>query len=600
VSSSVVRALDARSADEAHLRYLAAVNSVLTLSLILGRATSSRQVVRLLTTAVPSVAPGHTAMVLHPDQAARYFTRAPAPARARLAALAPDGGALELDESSAAWAFPLGAQADPEPIFLVVTGSEPLSEEERFLLSVLTQQCGTVLWKLDLVAAERARTQQVARLNADLESSVAALTKLMETHRRLNEVAASGAGEEGIAATLAALTGHAVAVEDAHGNVRAASGVLSADKPRREQRQALVRELMTGAHPLFRRGRWHVLANPRVDVLGVIALVDEDRRASDSDLAALEYAATVLSLELARLQSLVDAELRSQRDLAEALLASDDEGSIKTSAHHLGYDAYRPHRVLIAVPGTGFDAGEALFRAIVREVRSLEVASLVVQRADHVVIIAGRDDDWSKLQRRVVNDLGTATDGVRLAVGSAYPGAWQTVHSYREAQFVADLIRSPASGIGAPVVSFEELGVYRLLSSATDPAGVERFMNDRLGPLIAYDRRYRSSTVLTLAQYFDAGCDADRAAASLCVHRNTVKYRLKRIRDILGHDIIDGATRLDLHLATKAWLILDGLWRPVESDAGSAPPKPSQSRQARTESTTSSTEGTMHASSPRA
>jgi PAS domain S-box-containing protein len=57
----------------------------------------------------------------------------------------------------------------------------------------------------------------------------------------------------------------------------------------------------------------------------VIALVDPARTASEIDLAALEYAATVLSVELARLQSIAEAERRSratlERNIAQARAA---------------------------------------------------------------------------------------------------------------------------------------------------------------------------------------------------------------------------------------------------------------------------------------
>jgi PAS domain S-box-containing protein len=66
-------------------------------------------------------------------------------------------------------------------------------------------------------------------------------------------------------------------------------------------------------------------ATPRVGIVGVIALVDPGRTASDIDLAALEHAATVLSVELVRLRSVSEAELRGQadreRDVAEARAA---------------------------------------------------------------------------------------------------------------------------------------------------------------------------------------------------------------------------------------------------------------------------------------
>ena len=43
------------------------VNAVLTLSLILTQASSPGQVMRLVTTAIPSIAPGQKALVWHPE-----------------------------------------------------------------------------------------------------------------------------------------------------------------------------------------------------------------------------------------------------------------------------------------------------------------------------------------------------------------------------------------------------------------------------------------------------------------------------------------------------------------------------------------------------
>ena len=108
---------------------------------------------------------------------------------------------------------------------------------------------------------------------------------------------------------------------------------------------------------------------------------------------------------------------------------------------------------------------------------------------------------------------------------------------------------------------FDSLGVYRMLSSVTDPAGIEAFMNDQLGTLLDYDKRHHSDLLATLAEYFDRGCNIDQAAAVLSIHRSTLKYRLKRVRELLGQDLNDGSTRLDLHLATRVWLTLESLRR---------------------------------------
>ena len=50
-------------------------------------------------------------------------------------------------------------------------------------------------------------------------------------------------------------------------------------------------------------------------------------------------------MELARLQSVAEAELRSQRDFAEELLAGADEPTVKASAHAQGYDPELPAQI---------------------------------------------------------------------------------------------------------------------------------------------------------------------------------------------------------------------------------------------------------------
>jgi sugar diacid utilization regulator len=539
---------------------LSSVNAVFALSAILTQSSSPSQAMRLVTTAVPSIASCDKALAWHPSRSGHYYERAPDNIGDALAKVTAPRR-LEVGDHSAWWVFPLGPPSADNPVFLVTVGTEPPSEEETFLISVLAQLCGTVIAKLELIAAERAGAQRVAALNAELESTVSTLTKIMETHRRLNEIVAT-AGEKGIATTLHRLTAFPVLIQDVHGNTRATAGEVPDDryqKERPERRQELISKLRIAQRAVYHRRAWLVLANPRPGVLGVIALVDPVRAASETDLAALEYAATVLSVELARLQSVAEAELRSQRDFAEELLAGADEPAVTASAHALGYDPHRPHRVIIAAgrPRAGLD--EQFFQAVVRHVRRLDAGSLVVARTDFVVIIANRQADWARLQAAIAGDLPHGT--CRLAVGSRYPDAWHVAASYREAQFVANLASSALSNPAVPVLHFESLGVYRMLSSVTDPADIEGFMNEQLGPLLEYDKQHHSSLLLTLARYFDSGCNYDEAAAMLSVHRNTLKYRVKRIGELLGRDPQDGEARLDLHLAIKIWLTLESLRR---------------------------------------
>jgi hypothetical protein len=84
-------------------------------------------------------------------------------------------------------------------------------------------------------------------------------------------------------------------------------------------------------------------------------------------------------------------------------------------------------------------------------------------------------------------------------------------------------------------------------------------MKSMLHTLLDYDAQRSSELVKTLARFLDSGGNYDVTTKSLFIGRSTLKYRLQRIRDLSGHDLNDPDTRLNLHLATRAWQMLYAL-----------------------------------------
>jgi PAS domain S-box-containing protein len=295
-------------------RVLSSVNSVLGLSLILAQTSSPAQAVRLVTTAVPSIVASHRAVAWHPSRSGEYYERAPEHVAGLLAGLT-GVARLEVEGPLSCWAFPISSPLTHEQIFLVVSGPDELSNQETFLLTVLAQLCGSVIANQELIAT---------------------LARRMEIHRSLTGTVASD-GQAGIAGTLHQLTGYPVLIVDTQGNTRATAGPgpgpAPADHPLANQGAArgetqwaeIVRSLRTALRATYHQGAWLMPAMPEADVLSVIALLDPDRTATETDRAALEHAATVLSVELARLRSVSEAELRGladrDREVAEARTA---------------------------------------------------------------------------------------------------------------------------------------------------------------------------------------------------------------------------------------------------------------------------------------
>jgi DNA-binding PucR family transcriptional regulator len=109
------------------------------------------------------------------------------------------------------------------------------------------------------------------------------------------------------------------------------------------------------------------------------------------------------------------------------------------------------------------------------------------------------------------------------------------------------------AGVRSSVLFYEQLGSYRLLAEVSDLGSVDRFIDEWLGPLIAYDQRHGADFVRTLTSYLECRGSYDATAAALFVHRNTLKYRLRRIKEVSDRDLKDGDTLFNLQLATRAW-----------------------------------------------
>jgi sugar diacid utilization regulator len=468
----------------------------------------------------------------------------------QIAGLGGAGGALHGAGLAWAWAFPLSSRGGASG-YLVVGSPEQPADYERSLVQALAQQTGVAIANARLLARERATA-------SELKTTLGALRRSMEIHDRLTRVATAGEGVEGIASAVHQLTGLPVAVEDRAGILQAWAGPDRPDPyPRAApaRRERMLRQALTAGRPVREGDRLVALALSREDIFGVVALVDPEQLAGEAEDVALEHGATVLATELARLRSVAEAELRLGRDLLDELLTGKDPQDALKRARALGYDLARSHRLVVVEGHSQTRDEEYFFHAVRRCARDLGIGSLLGVRAGAVVIVADASGDWERLRASVLSDIGRG--GCRVGVGGSYDSVEDLPRSYREAMMALKTQKAARTGDRATV--FEDLGVYRILSGVDDPATVDRYVRDWLGPLLDYDARKDSELVATLSGYLECGGSYQGAAQVLSVHRSTLRYRLERIREVSGHDLGDADTRFNLQLATRAWATLQAM-----------------------------------------
>lgn len=116
-----------------------------------------------------------------------------------------------------------------------------------------------------------------------------------------------------------------------------------------------------------------------------------------------------------------------------------------------------------------------------------------------------------------------------------------------------DAIRIQALlGRTAPVCMFDDQIPYELLLTARNSHKLKRYDDERLHTLREYDRNYGTDYYATLYAYLQCACNRTKAAQQLFINRNTMDYRINKIRELLALNDNDGEDCLRLLLAFKA------------------------------------------------
>jgi DNA-binding PucR family transcriptional regulator len=121
-------------------------------------------------------------------------------------------------------------------------------------------------------------------------------------------------------------------------------------------------------------------------------------------------------------------------------------------------------------------------------------------------------------------------------------------------------------------VHAERLGPLRFLLDAPDLSQVRAVVLEQLAPLLEYDGG-RSNLLATLRAYVAADGNVAETAKACFIHKNTLRYRLKRLAEILGRDPGDPDAKFQLRMAFDLVELFRGLGiellpsrRPLRSD----------------------------------
>ncbi|MDQ0949245.1 purine catabolism regulator [Streptomyces phaeochromogenes] len=205
------------------------------------------------------------------------------------------------------------------------------------------------------------------------------------------------------------------------------------------------------------------------------------------------------------------------------------------------------------------DAGGDLVGGLGEVVESAAARSgeavLVVPDGERLVVLAADRGAVVSACAQYAEAVGGARGGSEqagdedeLVVGISAPaGPIAAGAAYKQAEQALSVARRR----GRVLVEHEDLAAGSVVPLLADDA-VRAFADGLLRPLYEHDATGRGDLVASLRAWLSRHGQWDAAAADLGVHRHTLRYRMRRVEEILGRSLDDPDVRMELWLALKA------------------------------------------------
>ncbi|WP_373484569.1 PucR family transcriptional regulator [Acetobacterium sp.] len=236
-------------------------------------------------------------------------------------------------------------------------------------------------------------------------------------------------------------------------------------------------------------------------------------------------------------------EDRTTMAFSRLLLHPDEpEASIDT-LNSLGYETDLPYQVMVA-------AAPEIPARLMERLRQIGPRCYHFRLREAFVFVFQKPD--SAALQTALTDFAAIPSAhpavpVSFGIGTPADSLASLHHSYQQGLFA---LKTVPQG-NRHHQFFNDLGLFKLFFAVPDPAILASLAADSLSRLEAHDARNQSHLTETLRLYIEHDGSIQAVAEASFSHRNTINYRMKKIRQLLHMDLITMEEKFALALAFK-------------------------------------------------
>ena len=268
-----------------------------------------------------------------------------------------------------------------------------------------------------------------------------------------------------------------------------------------------------------------------------------------------EKFASILAIALSNIKSLHDEKSDKSSFIKNIIMDNILPSDIYAKSKELHFDGSEPRAVFLV---RFYSRTELLPFDIIQNIFPDKSRDYVISTGEQdIVVVKGLDgeptiDELEQIAQNISNTVSSEFYcRVGVGIGRIVENIKDLASSYKEAQIAIEVGKVFESE--KEIISYENLGIGRIIYQLPTTL-CEIFLGEvfKHGSLETLDKE----TLQTIQVFFDNNLNVSETSRKLFVHRNTLVYRLEKIRKLTGLDLrqFDHAITFKVALMVKRYL----------------------------------------------
>ncbi len=310
-------------------------------------------------------------------------------------------------------------------------------------------------------------------------------------------------------------------------------------------------------------------------VFGYLSFIKENGKFSEAELLSLERTAAICSIKLLNDMTSLEAERRMMNHFIDELLREDaQERNLNYRLNLMGYNLLEPHYVLLAdikftereinqdMEEYKMNTEKQLMEVIHQFLQKYDTKGIVsIKRNQIIVLLPLRCLQQAQIKLQawcasLVEEIERKhqKNGVTIGVSALCRKISDYKRGYDEAGKAIQIAKLAHEK--NKIVSFEELGLFSRIFGSDNAGDLKALAVQRLSGIKNYDEKYKTELLPTLYRFLENQGSIQKTSRAMNASIGSIRYRLKRIKEISNIDVHHSKDFFEAHLALQVFIFM--------------------------------------------